>query len=367
MSWKSIKTVGRQAGAIAVATAALVTAYASPALAADFSGKRVELIMPFQEGGGTDTWGRFWVPHLSKHLPGNPSVVVRNIPGGGSTTGANQFEARARPDGLTLLGTSASTHFPYLLNDRRVRFEAKDWEVILGSPTGGVVFVRPELGVQSAADMGKLRGQSLKYGSQGATSLDLVPLLAFDIMGLNVDAVFGMQGRGAGRLAFERGEVNIDYQTSSAYINNVKPLIEANQAVPLFSWGMLDSNGNIVRDPSFPDLPSFPEAYEMAFGEKPSGPAWEAYKSFFIAGFPAQKMLVLPKGTPSEIVEAYRAAATAAINDPAFQENREAALGEYEQVVGKPAEVMMEQAFSVSEESRNWVRNWLTEKYSVQF
>ncbi len=240
---------------------------------------RVELIIPFGEGGGTDTWGRFG-RRISVSSAGQPDRCRQNIPGGGSTSGANQFEARAKPDGLTAIGTSGSTQFPYLLRDKRVQFEMRDWRVVLASPTGGVVYVNSDLGLESAADLSALENVQLRYGSQGATSLDLVPLLAFELLGLDVDAVFGMKGRGAGRLAFERGEVNIDYQTSSAFINNVVPLVNIGSAVPLFSWGAMDDDGNIVRDPSFPDLPSFPEAYEMMKGEKPSGPAWEAYKAF---------------------------------------------------------------------------------------
>src|SRR4051812_23201678 len=193
-------------------------ALSGAAFAADFAGKRIEWIVPFQEGGGTDVWARFIQPPLSRELPGKPTIIIRNVPGGGSTTGANQFQQRAKPDGLTLLGTSGSTQFPYLLDDPRVKYEYKDWTAILASPTGGVVYVRPELGIKNASEIKKILNEPMKYGSQGATSLDLVPLLAFELLGMKVDPVFGMEGRGAGRLAFERGEAKIDYQTSSAYL-----------------------------------------------------------------------------------------------------------------------------------------------------
>lgn len=171
------------------------------AVAVDFSGKRIEWIVPFKEGGGSSRWAHFLAPLLSEHLPGKPAIAVKNIPGGGSTKGANQFALRAKPDGLTILGTSGSTQFPYLLADRRVQYEYKDWHLILATPTGGVFYVSPELGIKSAAELMKLKGKDLKYGSQGATSLDLVPLLAFEIIGLDVKAVFGMKGRGSGRLS----------------------------------------------------------------------------------------------------------------------------------------------------------------------
>ncbi len=141
----------------------------------NFKGKTVEWIIPFKVGGGSDKWARFYAPLLSEALPGKPNVVVKNVPGGGSTQGANFFAQRAKPNGLTILGTSGSTQFPYLLDDKRVKYEYKDWKVVLGSPTGGVVYVSPKLGVTDAKDILKLKGKGLKYGSQGATSLDLVP------------------------------------------------------------------------------------------------------------------------------------------------------------------------------------------------
>ncbi|MGH1440529.1 MAG: Bug family tripartite tricarboxylate transporter substrate binding protein [Cellvibrionaceae bacterium] len=332
--------------------------------AADFSGKTIEWIIPFKEGGGSDKWSRFYAPLLSEALPGKPTVVVKNVPGAGSTKGANQFASRAKPDGLTILGTSGSTQFPYLLNDKRVKYEYKDWNIVLASPTGGVVYVSPKTGIKSAAEL-KTTTVPLVYGSQGATSLDLVPLLAFEMLGAPVEAIFGMKGRSAGRLAFERGEVNIDYQTSGAYISKVKPLVAFDKAVPIMSWGALNAKGEIVRDPSFPNLPSFPEVYEQAHGKKPSGPAWEAWKAFFAAGFPSQKMVFLPKGTSQDIVDAYVAAFEKVISAPDFVSKSAKRLGLYQQVTGSNAGAKLTTAINVSDDAKAWVKDWLNKKYSV--
>ena len=340
---------------------------AGPAQAqVDFSGETIEWVVPFREGGGTDRWARFYAPLLSEALPGSPTVIIRNTPGGGSTSGANEFHQRARPDGLTILGTSGSTQFPYLLGDPRVRYDYEVWHTVLGTPTGGVVYVSPGLGIESAAELAELADVELLYGSQGATSLDLVPLLAFELLGLNVEPIFGMQGRSAGRLAFERGETSIDYQTTAAYLSNVVPLVEAGQAVPLMSWGALDEDGAIVRDPTFPDLPHFAEVYEMIHGAPPSGPAWDAWQAFFIAGFPAQKMVFLPDGTPQDIVDAYAAAFEAVVDDPDFRDRAQAELGVYPQVTGAAAERVKELAIGVSPEARDWVQTWLSERFGVE-
>lgn len=350
------------AAATTIGLAALSPAHA----AADFDGETIEWIIPFSAGGGSDTWARFNAPFLTKHLPGNPTVVVINEPGGGSTKGSNLFAARAKPDGLTILGTSGSTQFPYLLGDPRVRYDYKDWRVVMAAPTGGVVYVSPDLGLASADDIGKLAGQSLVYASQGATSLDLVPLLGFRLMGLDVKHVFGFKGRGDGRLAFERGETNIDYQTSSAYLKNVVPLVEAGDAVPLFSWGALDEDGNIVRDPTFPDLPSYVEAYETLTGKAPEGADFDAYVAFFTAGFPAQKMVFVPGGTSDEVVAAYEGAVTAMKDDPEYQAAKEAVLGTYEQVTGKAAQTLYEKGTTIDDATRSSVVDMLAADYNVK-
>lgn len=353
--------------ALGLLAGAMALGLAGPAAAeADFSGKTIEWIIPFAPGGGSDTWARFNAPLLSKYLPGNPVVIVVNEPGGGSTKGTNVFATRAEPDGLMILGTSASTQFPYLLGDPRVRYDYKDWQVVMAGPTGGVVYTTPALGLKTPEDIGMLKDKALVYASQGATSLDLVPLLGFRLMGFNVQHVFGFKGRGDGRLAFERGEVNVDFQTSSGYLKNVQPLVEAGQAVPLFSWGVLDAAGNVVRDPTFPDLPSYPEAYQTLTGTPPSGPEYDAYFAFFTAAFPAQKMVFLPKDTPEDIVAAYEKAFEDMKADPDYQASADAVLGSYDQVTGPLAQALFEKGTTIAPELRAQVGTMLATEYGVK-
>ena len=83
----------------AVLASALAVALPLAVQAADFRGKTIDFVIPFPVAGGSDVWARFYAPYLSKYLPGQPTVVVKNVPGGGSTKGANEFASRARmPD-----------------------------------------------------------------------------------------------------------------------------------------------------------------------------------------------------------------------------------------------------------------------------
>lgn len=332
-----------------------------------FEGKTIEWIMPYKAGGGTDKWGRFYAPLLSQALPGKPIVVIKNMPGGGSTKGANYFAQRASKDGLTIFASSASTQIPYLLGDKRVRYDFKDWKAVVSSPTGGVVYVSSELGVKSIDDLDKLKSEELKFGSQGATSMDLIALLAFDILDIKTQPIFGMKGKKETRLAFLRGETNIDFQTTSSYIKNVLPSQQEGKVVPLFSWGVLDDNGDLQRDPTFPNLPHFGEVYEKVHGKKPSGDAFRAWKTFFTASFPSQKMIMLPKGVSNDIIETYENAMKKIISAPDFKKISEQQLGDYPQTVGQKADDLKTQATTVSDDDRKWIQNWLTTNYQVKF
>ena len=351
-------------GALA-GTAALVAGTAASAQAS-LEGATVDFTIPFSESGGSAQWANFYAPLLSQALPGAPTVVVRYRPGAGSTEGANWFQGEQdSADGLQIFGDSGSTKFPYLLGDPRVRYEYNDWIPILASATGGVVYLPPDLGARFDGDMDDLQDEFYLYGSQGATTLDLVPLLAFKMLGLQVDPVFGIEGRGDGRLMFERGEANIDYQTSSAYLANVQPLVDDGLAVPIFTWGALDADGNIVRDPTFPDLPSFREVCEATAACETSGVEWDAYKAFFVAGFANQKTIFLPASAPQEVIDMYTAALTEITTDEGFAASSEEVLGIYPQMVGAAAVEATEQATTISDEARQYVLDWLEEAYGV--
>ena len=347
--------------------AALCCAYTVPVARAepDFSGQSIEWLVPFREGGGADIWARFNARFIAKYLPGQPSIVVRNVPGGGSTKGANRYAVAAGLDGLSLLGTSASTQFPYLLGDSRVRYDYSEWRILMVYQTGGVVYVRPELGISDASQLRDLGDKKLSFGSQGATSLDLVPMLGFELLGLDVRPIFGIRGSSVGQLAFERGDATIDYQTSAAYIRNIEPLVAAGKAVPMFTFGSLNADGELIRDPEFPALPHLAEVYTDMHGKPPSGLAWDSWFAFFSAGFGAQKLLVIPKDTPNDIVLAYQAALDAMQRDREYIAQKPKVLGAYDQVTGEAAQRLYRLASDIPDESRQWIRDWLRRKYGL--
>ena len=331
----------------------------------DLNGKSIKWVVPFSEGGGADVLARFYAPLLSQNLPGNPNVEVINMPGAGSTKGANWFSSQAPTDGSVIFSTSGSTQFPFLLDDPRVKYDYKDWEVILASSTGGVAYLPKELGALWNKDPKLTLNENYTYASQGPTRLDLVPLLAWNMLGMNVDPIFGVKGRADGRLMFEQGYVNIDYQTSSSFLSKVTPLVKKGLAIPIMTWGILDDNGSIIRDPNFPDIPTFREVYVQIHSEEPSGSDWNAWKAFFIAGFSTQKMVVIDKETDPEIINAFSEAFESIINKPSFVETSEKYIGIYPQSTGEKAIKFKEIATQIDPVAISWVKNWLNNSYSL--
>ncbi len=360
-------STGKNTRLAAFGLAAATALFASAALAdVDMSGKTVEWTIPFSEKGGSAKWANFFAPLLSQALPGNPTVVVKFMPGAGSTKGANWFQRQKNGDGTVMFGSSGSTQFPYLLGDPRVKYEYNDWEPVMATGTGGVAYLPPKLAAKFDGTANNLKDINFIYGSQGATRLDLVPLLAWKMLGMKVEPVFGIKGRGDGRLMFERGEANIDYQTSSSYLKGVVPLVKAGKAVPMMTWGSLDADGSVVRDPTFPDVPTFKEVCNATFGCKTSGAAWDAWKAFFTAGFPVQKIAFLPQGTSKDIIDTFVKAFAKVKARPDFAKISAKRLGKYPMFIGDDARAALKRAISVPESAKTFVKGWLKKDYGVE-
>ena len=300
------------------ATAAIVGAFTAGASAADvtFAGKTVNVIVPYTEGGGTDLYARLFVPYLRKHLPGNPVVVIRNMPGGGSIMGSNHFEKQAKPDGLTIVATSSSTLVAQLLAGKKREFDVLKWRHFIVSPQGTVAYAITKTGVTGkdpVADIQTLRKQKLKYGSKQPDAGELRVILAFELLDMKVDVVFGL-ARGEVRQAMMRGEIELNHDTAETYLANGAKMEKDGEIVPLFTLGYPKGEA-IVRDPTFRSSTP-PASFTRSSTARPVRSAFEAYKSFVNLGVAASKGFALPPGTPDDIRDAYVAAMKKTLDDP---------------------------------------------------
>jgi tripartite-type tricarboxylate transporter receptor subunit TctC len=335
--------------------------------AVDFSGKQITMIVPYKEGGGSTIHARVYAPMLEKFLPGNPKIIIRNIKGGGSVKGINYFHENAKPDGMMFASTGTGTMFQYLLQDASVKYPLTKFIPFLTSPFGLVVYGRKDIGLtgDAKADIAKLKSMTATYGGANATSSDLPALFSLDLLGIKLNTVFGLSNGGA-RTAFERGEIQLNYDNAASWDKKVKPLIEKGLAVPLFTFGFEDDNGKIVRDPKMPNIPTFFEVYESIHGKKLSGVQLEVWRALFGIRVMGSKMFQLPPGTPDDIVNAYRNAMKNVLNSTDFQDKKvQKVVGEYPQKLGKASEKILIQAVGMEQNTVKWLKGWLKDTHDV--
>lgn len=356
-------------GAVAAGLALAATSCASPTQETEEDTEEVEelpdevtMIMPYPEGGGTDTWGRFFGPWLEETVEGNPSFIPENREGGEAITGTNQFVQDGVTDGSEVMVSSATQHYHQILGRPEVEYDFAAMRPLIVNPSGGMIYGSVDEGVESLED---LEDADLSYGGIAATGLDLSTLLAFEVLELDVDVTLGFEGRADAATALQRGEVSIDYQTTSAYLSQIEPLVEDGDVAELMSLGQLDENGEVVRDPVKPDLPHVGEVYEEMHGEEPSGPAWDAYMTFLATGASFQKVLWAPEGTPDAVVDFYTDAVNELNENEDFLAEGEEILGGYEVFAGADVQDQLLESFEISEEAETYVMELLEDEYDT--
>jgi tripartite-type tricarboxylate transporter receptor subunit TctC len=180
-----------------------------------FQGKTITIIQGRDPGGTGDIRARTLIPFLQKYLPGNPTVVMEYMPGGGSRKAANHLFTAAKPDGLTLGNLSNGMVAAAILKSKGVLYDL-DKFLYLGSPFSShhAVFVtRKELGLNSLEKLRAASGFRIGGQSVGFSTYNEGRLFAY-ILRLN-DAKF-VTGYGGAELdpALLRGE--IDARATSA-------------------------------------------------------------------------------------------------------------------------------------------------------
>jgi tripartite-type tricarboxylate transporter receptor subunit TctC len=340
--------------------------------AANFEGKRIQIIVPFNEGGGTDSYSRFLLPYLQRHLPGNPKIIVLNKPGAGGILGTNYFQQRAKNDGTWVMALSVSVLANYMLGDPRIKFDPKEYIPIMLSPRSSMFYVRKDLGLQNIKTLKgkieKLRSfpvETLVFGGKTPTSAGLQYRIGLSLLGVEVKSVWGMKGNGPMALAFERGEFLVNFDNSMSFKNNRAKLLADGTAVPLYTLGLVDGNGNPKRDPTWPNVPNYFEAYEAIHGKKPSGAGFEAWLALMQMSSGMNKSLNLPAGTPKDVVEAWRTAARKTLKDPDVVKKRSKILGAYPQTIGDGAISIRNAALTLSPKARAYLAKYVKARYGI--
>jgi len=198
---------------------ALLSSVAQAASDEFFKGKTLRLIVGNSPGGAQDDWARFIAQYLGKHIPGNPDILVQNMPGAGTVIAANYVYNVAKPDGLTLGVVNPAIYNDQLLGAKEVKF---DWPKFswIGSPEriDQVLFIRTDTPYKTLEDIRKAT-ESPRCAALARNGLGyFLPQLLEEGLGIKFHMVVGYGGGGEMNLAIEKGEVHCRAGTVSAYV-----------------------------------------------------------------------------------------------------------------------------------------------------
>ncbi|WP_409418924.1 hypothetical protein ACJ3XJ_17325 [Marinomonas sp. RS-M-Aa-14] len=344
-----------------VMATALTVGFSLPALASDVHFDRINATVPFSEGGGSDTLIRALTPYLSDALPGKPTILIRNEPGGGGIPSTNRFARSAKSDGTDIISMSSSLFIASTLKDRQIRFDIDDLTPVFIAPMAPILYVSPETGAKGPGDIEAVLDDELTFGGGRQNSADVLTVLMFDLLGVKIKSVWGLE-RGASRIGFERGEFTVDHQTTAAYANSVQPLVDQGKAIPLMASGIIDPHGKIVRDPNFPNIPTFLELYEEVHGKPLTGPAYDAYYGLTAAAITTGKVVTLPSSVSPEVLATYDKAFAKVVKNKDFRHTTEKFLGGYELYVGEDARALWGSVKPLNKEAYDWLAKWFKDK-----
>ena len=273
-----------------------------------YKGKQIRIIVGLSSGGGYDRAARMLARNIGKYIPGNPDVVVQNMPGASSVTAANYVWGVAKPDGLTILAPHNNVYLGQLSGQKEVQFDLPKFQWI-GSLENDdmILFGRADAPFKSMGDIVRAK-EPPKCGSTGVGSSDYVmSKILEETIGAKVTAVTGYPGSSEIAIALERGEVACMGLTISTYFGRE----------PFLSWlktkfvRFLAQSGH-KRQQRVEEAPTI---YELMDEYKTSATKRRVAEAMLQGGEWARPYMVAP-GTPADRVAILRAAFDKAVKDP---------------------------------------------------
>jgi len=245
------RTIGR-AGLLALALAASGTGPARADAVADFyQGKTITIYVGFSAGGGFDLCARLVAAHYGPHIPGHPTVVVKNMPGGGTRKAAAYLANASAQDGTTLgVFVDSLTIDTLLRPDPKFSVEKFAWigRITTGSKLAFLWHTAPATSVRDAI------GKKLNIAAISPTSTSaMIPLVLNDIVGTRFEPIVGYRGSSSMALAAERGETDGGGAIGLDALETVHADWMREKKIHLLYIA------SVHRNKALPDVPALPE------------------------------------------------------------------------------------------------------------
>src|SRR5262245_23757957 len=285
-----------------VGVAVPTTAGAQSSVESFYRGKTISVIIGYPPAGANDFYARAVARHISKHIPGNPAVVPRNMPGGGSLLAANHIFNVAPKDGTTLGLIVPTAPLEERLGAANVRFKAAEFNWIGRlAATPNVTFMNANAPVKTIQDA--MEHESVLGATGRSSTVAIYPTSLNVILGTKFKLVMGYAGSAEAMLAMERGEVQGHSTTWEGVKSRAERRLQDKSINILVQYGL-------KRHPELPDIPT-----SVELGRTPE--QVEALRIFANATDVGRFILSTPD-TPADRIQALRRAFDEMVKDPEF-------------------------------------------------
>jgi tripartite-type tricarboxylate transporter receptor subunit TctC len=328
-----------------------------------YQGKNINIVINFGAGGPTDIESRIFAKHLTRHIPGQPTITVQNMGGGGGLTAANYIGEVAKPDGLTAAYFTGSL-FQQQIKDPALRVDLSKFGFITGVHGVTVSYIRSDVppGIKKPADF--LKAQKFRAAGLGiSSSKDVRFRLSFDLLGIKYDYVTGYNNSSTARLAVQRNEAQYHDETLPSYRTQVEPqMVKTGMVTPLYYTDLVAPSGEILVSRDVPELQPFTHYYREIFGKMPSGIKYEALKEANMSSTNMTRMFLMPPKTSKETIVTLRKAFEALSRDQDFLQEAIATMRFQPRFeIGEAGERLFQRASQTPAEIVDFLRKYIKE------
>jgi len=299
----------------------ILMSWSIPTSAGYYDGKTITLLIPVPGGSGLDVSARTFAQIWQKRIPGNPTIIPKNMPGAGGAQALNFLYERAKPDGLTICWGPWNAA-GILSKQAGLRYVPEKFAYIGAAGAYQTTIIRTDVppGLKKPADI--VKAETFNVGGRRADRhLDLIGNMAFEMIGAKYRFIGGFKGMAKIAPAIQRNEVQAGNSGHTGYHIFFKDtMIKTGKAIALWYQPNFDINGNPEKSSGAfaPNVRSFIEVYEEVHGKKPSGAMFEAYRWYLTVVSSMSHNVFGAPGSPNEAVEELRKSYQATAKDPAY-------------------------------------------------
>lgn len=290
-----------------------------------FAGQTVFVYVGRPPGSGADLAVRSFVRHWRNHIPGQPTMVVKNVPGGGGSRVWNLAWDKKNPNALEIFFSPVSGT-AVIVKQKGLRANLSQMPLIGSLMSPNMTFARTDR-LASANDLPAVKG--LQFGGQASVHrFSILGRLSLDILGIDYRSVTGFRGSSDVFNALRRREVDIQTAPLNFYRFTVEPnAVRNGEVIPLWYNPIIDDSGNVIPLPAARDIPSFIDYYETVNGKPPEGELFENFKWLLSKLNGITYAAFLPPGAPRLPFEILRDSFIAVTRDKTYLREEEKMFG----------------------------------------